>query len=134
VRNSKQKFVVAKALMELYTEHPTAAEVYRQARKMNPGISLGTVYRNLNNLVAAGEVKKITVPDAADRYDPQPEEHHHVACLSCGRVFDIDISFTKRLNRKIELETCVKLTNLQLIGTGYCQYCIKNKKGEICQN
>jgi Fur family peroxide stress response transcriptional regulator len=130
MRNSKQKYVVAKALIELYAEHPTAAEVYQQSRKMDPNISLGTVYRNLGNLVAAGEVKKITVPDSADRYDPQPEEHHHVACLDCGMVFDIDIALTRRLNKKIAAETGVVLENLQLIGTGHCQNCIKNKKGE----
>lgn len=134
MRNSRQKFIVAKALSELYTEHPTAAEVYDKARQMDPRISLATVYRGLKSLVDAGEVKKVTVPDAADRFDPQTHEHHHVSCVNCQKFFDVDIALVKKLRGKITSDTGVALDSLQLIGTGHCQQCIKNKKEGICRS
>ena len=39
--------------------HPTAEQVYDIARRSYPKISLGTVYRNLNQLAEHGILKKI---------------------------------------------------------------------------
>jgi Fur family peroxide stress response transcriptional regulator len=73
-------------------DHPTAMDVYLSARCIDPHISLGTVYRNLNNLVLLGEIKKITMPDKTDRFDATISEHHHVFCTHCRQVFDVDVN------------------------------------------
>lgn len=39
-------------------EHPTAQMVYDALRREEPRLSLGTVYRNLNQLADAGQLKK----------------------------------------------------------------------------
>ena len=53
MRYSKQRELVMQTVQAL-CDHPTAEEIYDAAVKECPGLSLGTVYRNLNSLVDAG--------------------------------------------------------------------------------
>ena len=52
MRYSKQRELVLRKVEEL-CDHPTAEEIFDKAAPECPGLSLGTVYRNLNSLVAA---------------------------------------------------------------------------------
>ena len=53
MRYSKQRELVLQKVEQL-CDHPTAEEIFDLAAKECPGLSLGTVYRNLNSLVDAG--------------------------------------------------------------------------------
>ena len=53
MRYSKQRELVLQKVEQL-CDHPTAEEIFDLAAKECPGLSLGTVYRNLNSLVEAG--------------------------------------------------------------------------------
>ena len=57
MRYSKQRELVMQTVQHL-CDHPTAEEIYDAAVKECPGLSLGTVYRNLNSLVDAGRVRR----------------------------------------------------------------------------
>ena len=59
MRYSKQRELVMQTVQNL-CDHPTAEEIYDAAVKECPGLSLGTVYRNLNSLVDAGRVRRVT--------------------------------------------------------------------------
>ena len=50
--------------------HPTAEEVHGLVRRRLPGVSLGTVYRNLRLLVGAGLLKELPGPYAASTPTP----------------------------------------------------------------
>ena len=49
MRYSKQRELVLQKVEQL-CDHPTAEEIYDEAVKECPGLSLGTVYRNLNTV------------------------------------------------------------------------------------
>ena len=51
MRYSKQRELVLHTVEQL-CDHPTAEEIFDKAAPECPGLSLGTVYRNLNSLVA----------------------------------------------------------------------------------
>ena len=61
MRYSKQRELVMQTVQAL-CDHPTAEEIYDAAVKECPGLSLGTVYRNLNSLVDAGRVRRVSIP------------------------------------------------------------------------
>lgn len=69
--------------------HPTADELYRVVKRRIPGISLGTIYRNLEMLSGSGIIQKIEVPGTAKRFDGNAENHYHMRCMYCGVVVDI---------------------------------------------
>lgn len=57
-RYSKQRELIYDAVMNT-TEHPTAETIYIWLKPDNPALSLGTVYRNLNQLVEEGNVMRL---------------------------------------------------------------------------
>ena len=52
-RNSRQRTLIYEAV-RASRSHPNAEEIYHDVQKQLPGISLGTVYRNLNLLEEMG--------------------------------------------------------------------------------
>lgn len=71
-------------------DHPTADQVYEAVRPRLAGVSRTTVYRVLETLVQAGVITKACHPGAATRYDPLTRRHHHLVCLRCEKIVDID--------------------------------------------
>ena len=69
--------------------HPTAEWVYRQVRRQLPRISLGTVYRNLQRLVAEGKLKSWT-RGRTTRFDADVSRHDHFVCRGCGLMLDLE--------------------------------------------
>ena len=90
MRYSKQRELVMQTVQAL-CDHPTAEEIYDAAVKECPGLSLGTVYRNLNSLVDAGRVRRVSIPGKADRFDHTLPWHSHLYCTVCGSVTDAEV-------------------------------------------
>ena len=90
MRYSKQRELVLQKVEQL-CDHPTAEEIFDLAAKECPGLSLGTVYRNLNSLVDAGRVRRVSIPGKADRFDHTLGWHSHLYCNCCGGVVDADV-------------------------------------------
>lgn len=85
-RFSTQKKLIEEAVIKL--DHPTASEVYEWIRKEYPKISLGTVYRNLNEMALSGQIMRLSFSGEPDRYDCNAKEHFHMVCSDCGQIFD----------------------------------------------
>ena len=90
MRYSKQRELVLQKVEQL-CDHPTAEEIFDLAAKECPGLSLGTVYRNLNSLVDAGRGRRVSIPGKADRFDHTLGWHSHLYCNCCGGVVDADV-------------------------------------------
>ena len=124
-RNSAQRHIIEEILGQL--EHPTAMEVYEAIRKYYPQISLGTVYRNLGLMAEDGQVLRLSFANAPDRFDPKTEEHYHVVCNRCGRLFDTDHTLPPDLIEKIDsaVEECtgVRIYNRTMMFGGICMEC-----------
>lgn len=60
--------------------HPTAEWVYLKLKDEMPELSLATVYRNLEQLTAAGELLKLS--GDTSRFDGNTEGHYHITCES----------------------------------------------------
>lgn len=60
-----------------------------EAKSSMPGLSLGTVYRNLRLLAEEGAIKEVHSAGSASRFDGMTSEHEHFICNSCGKIRDI---------------------------------------------
>ena len=90
-----QRRAVFEAILDR-TDHPTAEQVYRGVRGQVPQISRMTVHRILGTLASLGLVARTCHPGSAARFDPKLDQHHHLVCLDCGRIIDVE---DPRLNR-----------------------------------
>jgi Fur family peroxide stress response transcriptional regulator len=108
-------------------DHPTAAEIHAYILRQYPKISLGTVYRNLSELAAAGVILRLPSGDGSDRFDCNADEHFHVICTGCGRIFDILSHLPKdaieSLDKTAREHTGVKITGRDISFKGICPDC-----------
>ena len=74
--------------------HVTAESVFEQVRTELPTISLKTVYETLHSLVVAEEMRELAIGVGPIRFDTTVRPHHHLVCLKCKRIEDIDLDMT----------------------------------------
>ncbi|MGL1891896.1 MAG: transcriptional repressor [Spirochaetaceae bacterium] len=87
IRMTNQRKVILEELQR-HVDHPTADEIYAEIRKVLPKVSLGTVYRNLEQMSSQGTILKLE-GSGQKRFDPKPNPHPHFRCTKCGAVEDI---------------------------------------------
>jgi Fe2+ or Zn2+ uptake regulation protein len=122
---SKQRELILNAVKD-NTVHPTADFVYEYLKKDNPNLSLGTVYRNLSQLVAHGFIQKVSIPGFPDRFDANIIEHNHLICDVCGSIQDVHSDMLKNIPIAISDELGVKITTCNIILHGVCKKCKNN--------
>ncbi|MDO8432650.1 MAG: transcriptional repressor [Candidatus Binatus sp.] len=91
-----QRLAIIKVLLDS-SEHPRADAVCAAVRKQHPHISLATVHRTLETLCEIGEARKVTMLHDSARYDGNLTPHHHVVCIKCRRIRDIEIPELDRI-------------------------------------
>lgn len=96
-RRTPQKLAIA-AFLEGNKGHPSAEEIHRALRRRFPTMALSTVYNTLRSLQKDGRIHELTVGCGKARFDPEPEAHHHLICLECRAVVDIDRDFDLALD------------------------------------
>ena len=121
-RNTVQRQIVLQAVLRMH-DHPTADTVYAAVAADHPSISKATVYRNLNQLASHGEIRRVAVPNGADRYDFNLEEHYHVRCSRCGRVYDVYMPQIENLIDRVESSSGVEVQRYDILFEGVCRDC-----------
>jgi Fe2+ or Zn2+ uptake regulation protein len=99
--------------------HPTADEVYHGVKATLPRISLATVYKALEALVASQLATRLSAGDAAARYDARSEPHYHLHCLRSGAVEDLATPFDPDLIAKLDPTLTRDLKRQGFHVTGY---------------
>jgi Fur family peroxide stress response transcriptional regulator len=117
-----QRQVVLRVVNESH-HHPTASQVFEQARMLLPTISYATVYNSLRFLKQEGLVREISFGNAASRYDRETDRHDHAICTKCGKLVDFDWSEAPELMRAAARRTHFKAESIHLTLTGLCPEC-----------
>ena len=117
MRYSRQREIIYDIVLETNC-HPTADWVFNRARELVPKISLGTVYRNLNQLA---EKKMIHVIQDGNviRYDGNIKNHDHLRCTECHTLYDVKV-LPKNLKKKVQENYNFEVQNSSLTLEGIC--------------
>ncbi len=127
IRMTKQRKVILDELRKV-TVHPTADQIYESVRKKMPGISLGTVYRNLDLLCRTGTVRRIDQSGSPMRYDGDLSDHNHIYCMKCGRIDDIrGLPLETGFEEEEIKKTGYKLIKVKIELAGLCPECQKSE-------
>lgn len=103
--------------------HPTAFEIYKSVKGIIPNISLGTVYRNLSDLVKSGEIISLSVGDGTEHYDGDISAHLHLHCKKCGKIVDVPMKHS--FAAKLAMENGFITESEIHIVYGLCNDCIQ---------
>lgn len=107
------------------TSHPSAEDIHKSLSKKFPTMSLATVYNFLNVLQECEEVRKLTIDPDKKRFDSKIHPHHHLICLRCKRIVDIEHDFPLKLPSRQKMGFKVVSNHIEF--SGFCPEC-KNKK------
>ncbi len=125
-RNTRQRRLVYETVSGT-ASHPTAEWVYERVRRQMPRVSLGTVYRNLQLLIAEGRLRSWT-RGRTTRYDADLTPHDHFCCRRCGLLLDLE-----RAPRVFSEERRLRASGHEIEGrilefVGICRKCRRNRK------
>ncbi len=124
LRPTAQRSVVYGVLLDHAKEHPTAEEIFMQAKSEKPEISMATVYNCLDALVKHHLVKQVHLDRAATRYCPNMHEHAHFLCEECGEVSDFE-GTTKPRKSGFKVPQGFQVTQTEMNMRGVCPDCAK---------
>ena len=83
-----QRRVIARVLSES-SDHPDVEQVYNRAAKVDPRISIATVYRTVKLFEEANILARHDFGDGRARYEEAPDEHHdHLIDVNSGEVIE----------------------------------------------
>ena len=122
-RRSTEQRQLIRDILQHADGHLHAEEIYRRACLKSPGLSLSTVYRNLQLFKELGLVEEHQF-GSRRCYETAPQaKHHHLVCLGCGQVFEFRCSSTERLKDEINRREGFRVTEAEVRLGGYCPEC-----------
>ncbi|WP_165070196.1 Fur family transcriptional regulator [Paludisphaera rhizosphaerae] len=120
LRPTPQRLAVYDQLAAM-PSHPTAEQVFQAVRPRLPRISLATVYKALEALVAVGVVDRLGAESAAGsaRYDARGDRHYHFRCIRTGAIHDLPTEYDPRLIDRLDPALADDLRSRGFQVTGY---------------
>ena len=114
LRMTSQRKIIA-LVLEDSADHPDVEELYKRASKIDPTISIATVYRTVKLFDEAGILDKLEFGDGRARYEDAEREHHdHLIDVNSGRVIEFVDSDIEKLQEKIANKLGYKLMGHKL--------------------
>ncbi|MBU5341370.1 MULTISPECIES: ferric iron uptake transcriptional regulator [Bacillaceae] len=127
-----QREATVRVLLENEEDHLSAEDVYLLVKEKSPEIGLATVYRTLELLTELKVVDKINFGDGVSRYDLRKEGaahfHHHLVCIECGSVEEIQEDLLDDVEAIVEEKWNFIVKDHRLTFHGLCKNCQKKGK------
>jgi Fur family ferric uptake transcriptional regulator len=93
--------VIARVLEDSH-DHPDVEELYSRVVKVDPKVSLATVYRTVKLFGEQGIVDKVDFGDGRARYETADRAHHdHLIDIATGKVIEFVDPEIEKLQEKI---------------------------------
>jgi Fur family transcriptional regulator, ferric uptake regulator len=114
MRMTGQRRVIARVLSDAH-DHPDVEELHRRSVKLDPRISIATVYRTVRLFEEAGILARHDFGDGRARYEEVPETHHdHLIDTRSGKVIEFHDDEIEELQAKIAARLGYKLVDHRL--------------------
>ena len=107
VKLTDQRRIIAKVISESKAEygesdHPDVDELYNRVSKIDPKISIATVYRTVKLFEEAGILTKHDFKGGKARYEAMIESHHdHLIDVKTGEIIEFVDDEIEKLQKKV---------------------------------
>jgi len=105
------------------TAHPTVDAMFQSVKKEFPNISYDTVSRTLLTFADIGIVDLVEVYGGAKRFDPNLTNHHHLHCVSCGKILDFHNDEFNDLEIPDHVHQDFRVLTSRVVLKGICEQC-----------
>jgi len=101
VKLTDQRRVIAQVMSES-TDHPDVDELYNRVSKIDPKISIATVYRTVKLFEETGILTKHEFKGGKARYEELNESHHdHLIDVKTGEIIEFVDEEIEKLQKKV---------------------------------
>ena len=120
VKLTEQRKIIAKIISESKSEygesdHPDVDELYNRVSKVDPKISIATVYRTVKLFEEAGILTKHDFKGGKARYEAMIESHHdHLIDIKTGEIIEFVDDEIEKLQKKVVEKYGYKLVDHKL--------------------
>ena len=120
VKLTEQRKIIAKIISESKSEygesdHPDVDELYNRVSKVDPKISIATVYRTVKLFEEAGILTKHDFKGGKARYEAMIESHHdHLIDIKTGEIIEFVDDEIEKLQKKVAEKYGYKLVDHKL--------------------
>ena len=120
VKLTDQRRIIAKVLSESKktygdSDHPDVDELYNRVSKIDPKISIATVYRTVKLFEEAGILTKHDFKGGKARYEAIVESHHdHLIDIKTGEIIEFVDDEIEKLQNKVAEKYGYKLVDHKL--------------------
>ena len=121
-----QRRTIARVILESKeaygeSDHPDVDELYNRVSKIDPKISIATVYRAVKLFEEAGILTKHDFKTGKARYELN-DDHNHLIDIKTGNIIEFTSDEIEIIQKKIAEKHGYKLVDSKLE-----LYCVKNK-------
>ena len=114
IRLTDQRRLVAKVMSDSL-DHPDVDELHKRVSKLDPKISIATVYRTVKLFEEAGVVAKHDFKGNKARYEQAPHDHHdHLIDINTGEITEFVDEDIEKLQKKVAEKLGYKLVDHRL--------------------
>jgi Fur family ferric uptake transcriptional regulator len=114
MRMTEQRRVIART-MSSSEDHPDVEELHRRASKIDPKISIATVYRTVRLFEEAGILERLDFRDGRARYEEVSSDHHdHLIDVVTGRVIEFQNAEIEALQKEVARQLGFELVDHRL--------------------
>jgi len=114
IRLTDQRRLVAKAMSDSH-DHPDVDELHKRVNKLDPKISIATVYRTVKLFEEAGVVAKHDFKGNKARYEQSSHDHHdHLIDINTGEITEFVDEDIEKLQKKVAEKLGYKLVDHRL--------------------
>jgi Fur family transcriptional regulator, peroxide stress response regulator len=122
LKMTPQRMAIYRGIVDS-TEHPTVDGMFQTVKKEFPNISYDTVSRTMLTFAQIGIVDLVETYGGAKRFDPNVTDHHHLHCVSCGKILDFYNDHYNNLEIPDEIGQQFKVLSSRVVLKGICDNC-----------
>ena len=102
--------------------HPSARQVFQEAKKRCAGLSLATVYNTLETLVKQGLIKIIDFEAMDNRLETNLKPQINLICNLCGKIEDFE-SYSPIVSNNVTDQFGFEIQDYRMEYYGLCHSC-----------
>lgn len=124
-----QRIAIIEAIENSGSIHPSAGQIYNEAKKKIPKLSLSTTYATIKEFSRLRLIKTMQFDRTENRYEMDLEDHINLICERCGKIHDYEAP-DSAVRAEIAKRTGFQVTDSRLEFYGTCRNCASEMRGK----
>ena len=123
IRMTPQRAIIFEVIENL-RGHFTVEEIFREVQRVNPYVSLATVYRTLELLQELKLVNQTNFGRSQTYFALREHgSHHHIVCTACGRIEEFPNDLLDPVRARLAERFCFQADTDHMSIFGICKNC-----------